>query len=195
MFSIILYYHRASLRLWINSWFCVQLKVCQYSAFSPIDHMLKNPESLATWFCWTCTYSYTCAYTRRKVLMSWTKIVTFSCLKITVLQCASLNSRISPLLCLTHCTSLQVEQHLCTCTYVLFACMIWTQPSFTHTRVQRCLHVGVCVHCVLVQSRIEAMSQFYHPHCFACHHCNQTIGGTSFHVENNQFYCQKGMTN
>ena len=97
----------------------------------------------------------------------------------------------------------------CHCTQISWSPRIQPTASFSslvlvqnvlirHALVQTVIVSLVLVQCVtvsvvLVQSRIEAMSQFFHPHCFTCQHCNQTIGGSSFHVENNQFYCQKGM--
>ena len=55
------------------------------------------------------------------------------------------------------------------------------------------VHVYLSVSSVAcTQNRIDALSQNYHPECFVCFHCHQTIGGTGFHIENNEFYCQKG---
>ena len=46
--------------------------------------------------------------------------------------------------------------------------------------------------CRLLQAIVNALNDNFHPQCFLCTHCQQPIGGGTFHMEGGQSYCDKG---
>lgn len=42
----------------------------------------------------------------------------------------------------------------------------------------------------IVGECVNALNKQYHPACFLCHHCKQPIGGTQFHLEDGNPYCE-----
>eukprot|EP00106_Octopus_bimaculoides_P001830 XP_014769272.1 PREDICTED: LIM domain-binding protein 3-like isoform X2 [Octopus bimaculoides] len=42
---------------------------------------------------------------------------------------------------------------------------------------------------VIIGECVNAMNTTFHPNCFLCAHCRKPIGGSSFHIEDGEFYC------
>ena len=44
----------------------------------------------------------------------------------------------------------------------------------------------------MLQECVNALKETFHPACFVCAQCGQTVGQGAFHLEDGQIFCENG---
>ncbi|XP_071808220.1 PDZ and LIM domain protein 5-like isoform X1 [Asterias amurensis] len=65
---------------------------------------------------------------------------------------------------------------------------VYCEKDFNSLYAPKC---AICHRSISQGGCVQAMGSTYHQDCFLCHHCNEPITGTAFHISEGKPYCKK----
>ncbi len=65
---------------------------------------------------------------------------------------------------------------------------VYCEKDFNSLYAPKC---AICHRSISQGGCVQAMGNSYHQDCFLCHHCNEPITGTAFHISEGKPYCKK----
>ncbi|XP_033644068.1 LIM domain-binding protein 3-like isoform X4 [Asterias rubens] len=65
---------------------------------------------------------------------------------------------------------------------------VYCEKDFNNLYAPKC---AICHRSISQGGCVQAMGSTYHQDCFLCHHCNEPITGTAFHISEGKPYCKK----